>query len=35
MTLAELPQFLIPAFPSEAEEADWFDSHQDLIGEWA
>ncbi len=34
MTMPESPQFIIPAFPSQAEEADWFDSHQDLIVEW-
>ena len=32
--MPESPQFLIPAFPSKAEEADWIDSHQDLISEW-
>ena len=28
------PQFNLPAFSSEAEEAEWLDSHQDLISEW-
>ena len=32
--MPESPQFMIPSFPSEAEEAEWLDSHQDLISEW-
>ena len=29
--MAETERIVIPAFPSEAEEAAWWDSHQDLV----
>jgi hypothetical protein len=31
--MAEIERMVIPAFPSEAEEAAWWDSHQALIEE--
>src|SRR5258708_1751817 len=31
--MAEMERMVIPAFPSEAEEAEWWDSHRELIAE--
>jgi hypothetical protein len=31
--MSEIERMVIPAFPSEAEEAAWWDSHQALIEE--
>lgn len=29
--MTEAEQIIVPVFPSEAEEAAWWDSHQDLV----
>jgi len=31
--MAEMERMIIPAFPTEADEAAWWDSHQELIAE--